>query len=218
MLDPCARARLCPRLPHLGRPRRRVAHVNGHVPDDGNRQHLHPRLHRPEHARDVLRPLGHARRPRRDELGQLQFCPVRAVHCPVRRVRAARGCDGNDHPLPEVVIPPTYLSPLEQDDEDGRRRIYSYFLVLFFVDDLFCVISRMWAHLRTLVFAERILPITPPPCILHTNHYPTQPKPLIDSALVFQRATYNRLTKPPQSLFRGPPHSFSSACRVFLLL
>ena len=179
MLDPRARPRLCPRLPHLRRPRRRIAHVDGHVPDDGSGQLQHPRLHRSEHARDVLRPLGYARRPRRDELRQFQLCRVRAVHCPVRRVRAARRCARSDYPLPEVVIP----YPL---GAGWTSTIYSYIFCVVFVDDLFCVISRTWAHLRTNTgfAAEWILPITP---ILHfTPHsLPNPIQPLIDSALFF---------------------------------
>lgn len=125
MLGPRACARLCPRLPHRRRHQRRLAHVNGHVPDDG-REHRHlTRLHRPEHTRDVLRPLGHARCPRRDELRQFQFCRVYAVNRPVRRIRAARSCTGSDHPLSEVVIP---LPPSSRDDDDD----YIYIYVLFF--------------------------------------------------------------------------------------
>ena len=215
MLDPRARARLCSRLPHLGRPRRRIAHVNGHVPDDGHRQHLHPRLHRPEHARDVLRPLGHARRPRRDELRQLQFCRVRAVHCPVRRVRAARSCDGIDHPLPEVVIPsPTYphWSRMMRTDVD---RFIHIFLFCFSWMIFLCHISYVGAFTNT-GFSRTDPAHHSPPCILHTNHYPTQPPHR--QCIGFSTSYVQSTDKTPQSLFRGPPHSFSSACRGFLLL
>ena len=122
MLGPRARARLCPRLPHRRRHQRRLAHIDGHVPDDG-REHRLTRLHRPERTRDVLRPLGHARRPWRDELGQFQFCRVHAVHRPIRRVRAARSCTGGDHPLPEVVI---HSISFEQGDDDDDDDIYLY--------------------------------------------------------------------------------------------
>ena len=168
MLDPRARARFCPRFPHRWRPQCRLTRVNGHVPDDGHAHvHLDAHLHRPKHARDVLRPLRHAQRPRRHKPRQFQFCRVHAVHCPVHRVRAARVCAGNAHPLPVILIP---YPPLSRKMTNECRRCTYYDISLFlcvFVIDLIAFIYRTWGPFPT-----------PHPAFLppHLHNYP-QPNP-----------------------------------------